>query len=359
MKKLLIVTYIDFWRGGAGHASRLTSIVNYLKDKVDLTVLFIGKYREKDDEILSGQFQSITVHFLEKYRELDINSYVKKFAQYMSGKFFDIALLEYIEMYYLLDYIPDNTIKILDTHDLMSEKIISFKQYNLVYSGMRLDFDMEMEMFEAFDYIILINKLDHQKVSKKLSQGKLLLIPHPSNLAKKQIRQTVSVISFIASEYAPNVDAIEYFLNEIWPSFLKYNLTLNIYGRVVEKIKRRNFSLMNVNLIGFVENLEDAYLKSDIIINPVRAGAGLKIKNVEALGNGLPLITTSHGISGIEDARSSALLVADDASEFIFSLERLIDDFSLRESLSRNAYSYAKKILSEDICFAPLLSLLK
>lgn len=356
MKKFLIVTYIPFWKGGAGHASRLCAIITYLKDKVDLTVLFVGQYFG-DDEMRCQHFEGIKIHFLHGPGNSDLATSIKKFGVYMSDNSFDIVLLEYIEMYYLLGYIPRQTIKILDTHDIISEKIKSFEKYDVPFNGMRLDIDTEIAMFEAFDYVVLINKVDYQRILKKMPRKQLLLIPHPVSFVKREIRPKVSVISFIASEYAPNIDAIEYFLKEVWPSFTECDLSLNIYGRITTKIAERDFESKRIKLIGFTDNLEDVYAKSDIIINPVRAGAGLKIKNIEALGNGLPLVTTSHGISGIEDARS-ALVVADSPSEFIYALRGLIEDFSLRKTLSRNASAYVQKNFSTETCFRPFLSFL-
>jgi len=66
------------------------------------------------------------------------------------------------------------------------------------------------------------------------------------------------------------------------------------------------------------------------IINPIRFGAGLKIKNVEALAHGLPLVTTTHGSRGIEAGVNNAFLYGDEAGEFIQAMASNIESVKLR-----------------------------
>ena len=93
----------------------------------------------------------------------------------------------------------------------------------------------------------------------------------------------------------------------------------------------------------------------DIIINPVRCGAGLKIKNVEALGLGIPLITTSHGASGMEDGVSKAFLIADKLKEFIEAFDIIINDFDFRIQMSQASFEYANVNFSEEKSYGNLL----
>lgn len=99
MNSLLIVTYVDFWRGGAGHRTRLSALINHLSTTVRVTVVYIGVADDRDLQNLHVNFPDITVDFLEKQEQLPIEQYIEKFAGYIQDKYFDFALLEYIEMY--------------------------------------------------------------------------------------------------------------------------------------------------------------------------------------------------------------------------------------------------------------------
>ena len=353
-KAVLIVTYIDFWRGGAGHRTRLSAIINYLNAKADLTVVYIGPCLPGDDMLLKNSFAYVNLHFLEKDKSLTINAYLLKFANYLRNKKFDVALLEYIEMYQLLDLIPASTTTILDTHDIFSDKIASFRQSGLDYDGMMVSFDEEIRIYEKFDYTILINKKDFDKVSDRMSAHKLLLIPHPVFSEKNAIRAEVKVIAFIASAYPPNVIAINWFIDKVWPQINRTGLILKVYGHVAKDVGKRIFMPEdNIHLEGYIKDTKTAYMNADIIINPVKSGAGLKIKNIEALGYGIPLVTTSHGCSGIEGAIDKALIRADTSSEFAAAVLSLVNDRQLRDRISDAAFAYAQNEFSELACFQP------
>ena len=357
-KEILIVTYIDFWRGGAGHISRLLAILNYLRGRSTITIVYIGRCLDNDQKILETEYSDITVHFLDKNVNLDISGYVEKFAAFIADKYFDVVFLEYIEMYALLGFFPASTVKILDTHDLLVDKIASFKKFNLNYDGLNLDFDQELAIYSEFDHVVLINKKDYEVVAKSMGLKKLLLVPHPVKLSQREVRAKAKIIVYVASLYSPNVDAINWFLDNVWPSVSNGEVVLKIYGHVTKKIEDQDLAKKNVFLHGFVDDLSAVYDEADIVINPVRAGAGLKIKNVEALGNGLPLLTTAHGIAGIENAAQDALCVADNAEDFIATLNELINNYSLRKKLSECAFKYADMHFSESVCFKPLDDLL-
>jgi glycosyltransferase involved in cell wall biosynthesis len=119
--------------------------------------------------------------------------------------------------------------------------------------------------------------------------------------------------------------------------------------------------MRNKNIIfhGFVDDLEKLYDSLDIVINPVRCGAGLKIKNVEALTHGIPLITTSHGASGIEDGASKAFLIGNTPNEYLLAFNKLVENYDFRKRLSENAFEYAQLNFSEKKCYADIFKILK
>ena len=83
------------------------------------------------------------------------------------------------------------------------------------------------------------------------------------------------------------------------------------------------------------------------MVNPIEFGSGLKIKNVEALAYGKPLITTPHGANGFIDAPHSSVLVADSPEQWQAVIDRLSDPEEiactgkLARQLSANQFSDA------------------
>ena len=137
-------------------------------------------------------------------------------------------------------------------------------------------------------------------------------------------------------------------------------MTLKIYGNIKYSFPLKSDDYKNRNIIfhGFVDEVEDVYNLLDIIINPVRCGAGLKIKNVEALGYGLPLITSTHGAIGIEDGATEAFLIANTFKQYLSAFELLIKNFGIRQRLARDAFKYAQNHLSREKCYSDLLRII-
>jgi glycosyltransferase involved in cell wall biosynthesis len=335
-------------------------MIDYFKDKIQITVFFAGNQKEHDKTLLSDLFPEIDFVFASNDESITFKDCKEKFAYFIKDKFFDFALIEYIELSIVLEYLPDTTVTILDTHDIVHRRIENFNKFNAEYDGIILTKEEELNIYRCYDYIILIQKRDFENIAIEIGSDNLLLIPHPAHLEKKRVRKEVKNVGYIASPYTPNIDALNWFINNAWDSINKrYGLTLNVYGNIHPNLLAA-FPIKNSCIIfhGYVDDIENVYDHIDIIINPVRFGAGLKIKNVEALGYGIPLITTTHGASGIEDGISTAFLRADSAEEYIYAFDRLINNYDLRKQFSDNAFKYARSNFSIQKCYSGLLQII-
>lgn len=357
MKTLLLVTYVDFWRTGSGHRARINSIVQYFKGKAKITVFFAGAKEATSEMFLNKLYPEVTFEFAILKGQITYKDCKQKFAEFIEDKYFDFALVEYIELSIILEYLPETTITFLDTHDLIHNRISTFAKFKLPYDGIILTKEEEIEIFKCFDYIILIQKADYEEVSVDIDHKSLLLMPHPVFLEKKSVRRNVKNVCYVASSYQPNIDALDWFISSVWDKVNGgLNLRLNVYGTI--NMAFSHIKKNNIIFYGLVDNLEDIYNRVDVIINPIRCGAGLKIKNVEALGHGIPLITTTHGTIGMEDGASNAFLVADTTEQYLSAFDLLVKNFDAREQLSTNAFRYASENFSEKKCYQSLLKIL-
>jgi glycosyl transferase family 1 len=359
MKKLLIVTFIDFWANGAGHKTRISSIVNYFKNKVELTVYYFGTISNTDEVKIKEFFCGIKFHFSDSDPTSTFKEYAKCFEDFIKGKSFDKVLVEYLEASFVLEYLPLSVTTLLDTHDILFEKSKSFKQMGLEFNGIQLRLEQELQIYNCFDYILLIKEEDYTKISSELGPSKTLLIPHAVNTSKRAIREKVKSIGYIGSEYAPNCESLGWFLKNAWlVIYEKYDIPFTIYGNIHHCLFNEFKNMPGVEFKGFIDDIEEAYRCLDIVINPIRAGAGLKIKNIEALGYGIPLITSSHGASGLKKGASCAYLIADTIEEFHSHINSLVNNYGFRNTMSTNAFDFAKMNFSPDICYGPLLEVL-
>lgn len=158
-------------------------------------------------------------------------------------------------------------------------------------------------------------------------------------------------ILFVAGfAHPPNVDAAFWLVNEImpiiWQSHPDVCLTLVGANPTAEV---RGLSGERIAVTGYVDDatLKDYYEKSRLAVVPLRYGAGIKSKVVEALQQGIPLVTTSTGAQGLEDLDSCAA-VADVPLAIAEAIVRLLEDDDLWRERSRGGSKFAAAAFSRN-----------
>lgn len=134
------------------------------------------------------------------------------------------------------------------------------------------------------------------------------LSPAPSNAGTRLL-----FVGYLARR--ENHDAAQLLIEQILPRIRQQvpDAQLTLIGKGLDPELARKASEQNVRVMGFVEDLEPEYAQTNAVIAPLREGAGVKLKVVEAMMRGLPVITTSVGIEGIPHGPGVA--VADSSDE--------------------------------------------
>jgi sugar transferase (PEP-CTERM/EpsH1 system associated) len=136
--------------------------------------------------------------------------------------------------------------------------------------------------------------------------------------------------------YAPNIDALHYFIEEIWPIVIQNfpDATFVIAGQ-----KPGNWiqSLASdkITVTGFVQDLAKEYASAHVVISPLRIGAGTQNKVLEALSMNIPVVTTHVGYEGLELPKNAGALLSMDASEFANNILKLLNDIPFRNETGK------------------------
>ena len=150
--------------------------------------------------------------------------------------------------------------------------------------------------------------------------------------------------------HAPNVDAIEWFVEEIWPRIYKKNENIHFYI-IGSKPTKEILKLANKNITvtGYIsdQELDEYYEKCRIVVAPLRFGAGVKGKIIDSLYNGVPLVTTTVGAEGIPFSKD-IMKIADSTSTFAEAVNELYNNDSLLEELSHKGLELCKKFYSKN-----------
>lgn len=199
---------------------------------------------------------------------------------------------------------------------------------------------IEYDLFSKVDLVLYPSgaEIDLIKKEKPNVNAKIL---QPYLYENKQYKEykidNRDGILFVGGfRHAPNFDGIMWFINEVFPSIIQKNkkIRLTIAGSFPpqELIDKAN---ENIVVKGFVsdEELEQLYKTTRLVVVPLRYGAGIKGKVIEAMANGVPVITTPCGGEGIV---TDGVVI----DESLHSIIDLYDNEEKLVDLSKKEYEY-------------------
>jgi glycosyltransferase involved in cell wall biosynthesis len=153
-------------------------------------------------------------------------------------------------------------------------------------------------------------------------------------------REEAGRVLFIGSfTHLPNLLALEFFLNEVWPRLDDLKPTLHVIAGARHayylEFYRKQIEAPRVELEGFVSDVREAYERAIVVIAPLTASAGTNIKILEAMAMGKAIVTTPAGINGLDVAEG--VLVEPGAAGFAQALRLCLEDPAERDRISLRA----------------------
>ena len=144
-------------------------------------------------------------------------------------------------------------------------------------------------------------------------------------------------------DWIPNQEAVERLI-ELIPQIRSSipEMELHIAGLNAENYVKSNKE-QGIVVHGFVKKIYSFGSEHGILVTPIQSGSGIRIKILEAMAIGIPVITTSIGAQGIDYHSSQCMMIADTDKEFVEGVIRLITDQGLREKIGSNAIDYIRK----------------
>ena len=157
-----------------------------------------------------------------------------------------------------------------------------------------------------------------------------------------------SGIGFVGSfAHAPNVDAVRYFLDEIWPLVLRDepDCAMTIVGADVPA-DLLSGTPKNVRLLGQIPDIGPWLDQLRLTVAPLRYGAGAKGKVASSLSSGVPCVATPIAAEGMDLTGADGVVVAASSAAFASSVVRLLREEARWTAASHGAVTYAERALS-------------
>jgi glycosyltransferase involved in cell wall biosynthesis len=141
-----------------------------------------------------------------------------------------------------------------------------------------------------------------------------------------------------ALTYEANLDAMAFFLSDVLPLIRSRHpdVTLRITGRTDGVPLHRLVLDEQVTLTGYVEDIRPVLAQSQVCVVPLLTGGGTRLKILEAMALGTPVVSTSRGAEGLDVTSKEELLIADEPAQFADAVLSLLVDQDLRDRLIVN-----------------------
>jgi polysaccharide biosynthesis protein PslH len=219
----------------------------------------------------------------------------------------------------------------------------------------------EGEMCRIFDAVTAVSDEDKQSLIEAGARPDIQVIPIAIDTDKQAFIQrhpTSPHIVHVGTMYWPaNIDGIRWFLDQIYPIIKEQvpNVRCTLIGaRPPQDIKDREQTDSSLKVTGYVDDPLPYLQDSTMMIVPLRAGGGMRVKILNAFAQGLPMVSTTVGCEGIHITDNYDILVADTPQEFAQQTIRLLTDTTLNEQLTLHGRQTAEQEYDYRRACAPL-----
>ena len=353
-KNILIVFPHNFFELKSGVHKRVYELVKYLRFRdyeIDLLAAKNFESAWKDDGpfdkgVVSGLFfydfskksgaEKMKERFQQwmdkiNFRNNRINELLDfasedlqdQFNSLLKKKKYSHILISYV---YYANLLRDNVLAKDINKVLLIEDFITSQLYDQAKGKIDLGkiFEEEIRRINLFDSAICLSNDELNLFSSFATKPEYFYVPIFMEINKFVEKETFDHdVMFIGFDNFHNVQGINWFLERVAP-LLRKNLKIVIIGKVVSKINTRNYP--NVKFIDFADSLDEVYQNSKICISPLFSGSGLKVKIVEAMSYGKPLVCTSRSLIGFPQKFNCGFSIADTPEDFAKAIEKLSTD---------------------------------
>lgn len=215
----------------------------------------------------------------------------------------------------------------------------------------------EASLLGRFDHTLAVTEPDRQALLAALAQqggGRepdIHVVPIAVDTGELQPtnRQpgSLNIVTLGTLHYPPNADGIRWFLNEIFPQVLAAvpGASLTIIGKnpPADFLQAAQANPQAVRVTGYVPDLTPWMEQAALMVVPVRAGGGMRVRILEAFARAMPVVTTTVGLEGIDARPEEEVLVADTPAEYARRVIELMQDPALQERLAINGRRLAER----------------
>ena len=264
------------------------------------------------------------------------------------------VIAEYIFATPLFDVFPPAAVKIVDTID-----VFSLKEHQVLAFGIT-DFlasseEEERRYLLKADVVVAIQSREASLLRALVPEREVVLAGVDFDVVDDLRADSIVPFSIavVASDNPLNTHGLREFLSECWPAIKSScpGVTLHVVGLVGNMVRIEDSS---IRYSGWVADLDVVYREAAVVINPAMAGTGLKIKSVEAIAHGKPLVAWTNGVEGLRYEGDPPFIECRSWQQYGDAIVSLLTSDAKRIALSERALEYARAEFEASAVYAEL-----
>lgn len=391
MKNILFLTQIVPYPPDAGPKIKTWNVLRFLAEKgYQITlVTFVRSFETPHLETLRGLGMEVLPVPIQRRRIADarflLQSYLtgqpflierdnlpamrKLVGALLAERHYDVV---HADQFTMPQFVPlrykdePHPIRIFDAHNANWSVIERSKANAPFYQKPFLSVEQqrlkryEGQIVNHFECTLTVTDIDRQRLAEAAASvaagadsgasRRIITIPIAVNtreiLPVKRPQASLHLLTLGTLHYQPNADGIRWFIQEVFPRIQRDlpGISLTIIGKNPPP-DFIQFARQDPKIIvaGYVPDLTPYLEQSALMVIPVRAGGGMRVRILEGFARGMPMVTTTTGLEGIEARPGLDVLVADTPEAFAAEVTRLAQDKALQTQLSVNGRRLAEE----------------
>ena len=390
-KKILIIANKKVSPSLDGGAIAIKNLADkFLKLNYKIDIISISKKNNTPKDVkpkqstISNNLNQIVFY---QNMSIDIIGFIKSIiykSSYQANRFYNHNIKEYIQNlininnYQIILFesifttvylkhlnLPKSVKTIFRAHNLEHEIWEDLSKKYFLTKSIYLFLALQIKQVEQtipnyVDYIFTISNEDFI-FFQKLFPDKTHNIPVTFEIENNKVKKLdSSVVHLGAMDWKPNVEGIDWFFQFVFPKILKSKKNINIYvagKKMPEKYLKKQ--LKNTVIQSEVKNAKTYIANKEILFVPLFSGSGIRIKILESMALGIPVITTSKGAQGIPCTHGENILIANNPDSFFNSIDILINNKSYAKKIGTNGQQIIAEHFSEKMVVNKINSLIK
>lgn len=379
MKILMVTPYVPYPPSSGGQI-RTYNLLKYLSQNNEITLVALYKNDEekKYESYLKKycgkiylckrpsspwQFKNIFKTIFSSSPFLVVRNYSDE-AKTIIGKLLNQEKFDVIhaETFYVMPHIPETKVP-----TVLVEQTIEYKVYKHFvnslpwYLRMLIYFDIDiikLKYWERFYWkkanaVVVVSSSDEKLIRNEEPLLKISIIPNCvgdemiiNQLGKKDFK-TPTIFFQGNFFWLQNVEAANFIITQIYPKLIKElpDIKIVIAGQNAKKLGSlidKNINIINIEPDN-INKVKELFKKNTLFIAPIFGPGGTRLKILAAMGSGMPVISTSTGIEGLEVINNKNVVIANDPEEFVTKIKQLLTNKSMYEKIRSNAYELVKE----------------